>query len=148
MASSFHSHPLLCPCALANKECFRHGGLGGSLGTLKVSMRGHHILLVWFPLFHPKTFEVLFLLSPLLYVPVDVSPHFDWFQGKAAVGLRRHNFLMCMWPYQLPLSLHCGALSAQRWEAFVLGKQPQMRGARLRQSFQMMEWLLLKDTSR
>lgn len=35
---------------------------------------------------------------------------------------RKHNFLMCMWPYHLPFSPHCSVLSAQLWEAFVLGK--------------------------
>lgn len=71
-----------------------------------------------------------------------------WLQAQAVLGMRKRNSLMCMWSYQLPLPVHCRALSAQLWEAFVLGKQPQMRGARLLQSFQMMEWLLLKDTSR
>lgn len=69
-----------------------------------------------------------------------------WLQGK--VTFRRHNFLMCMWPYQLSFCLPCRVLSAQLWEAPALGRQPQRRGAKLLQSLQMMEWLVLKDKPR
>ena len=51
---------------------------------------------------------------------------------------------MFSWPYQLPFSLHRQAECYQQSS----GKQSEMKGAMLPQSFQMMEWPVLKDTSR
>lgn len=50
------------------------------------SVQEDHILLVWLPLIHPKTFKVLFLLSPPLNVPVDVPQRFDLAPGSGGFG--------------------------------------------------------------
>ena len=86
-----------------------------------------------------KNFTGTFSFISPPWVPVNVSKSFD-----LAVAFRRHNFLMFSCPYQLPFSLHRQAECYQHSS----GKQPQMKGAVLPQGFQMMEWPVLKYTSR
>lgn len=47
-------------------------------------------------LFHPKTFKVLSFRLPLCVSPEMLPSTTTGLQGEAAVGLRKHNSLMCM----------------------------------------------------